>query len=561
MPEEDRRNWRRAHKLMGYSLNEYLLKLIMPFAAMGIIAIIISILFSDLLGPTKYLLYIMGGFFPIIGIFYPKIWADNRKREIEQNIHLFITHAGVLATADISRLEIFRSLAEQEDKYGALAEEIGKIVELVDTWNRSLEVACHYVAERTPSGILADFLDRLGRTATAGEDVRNFLLDEQEVVISDYESMYEDSLTRLEDFRDLFLSMIIAIVFIIIFSLIVPFLTGVNPLLLVGASAAVFAVAETGFIIATKITIPEDPIWAKTERVTEQFDYLGRTQIISTIIFIGLTVFIAGQIFFEIIPALSLPLSFYLAIPLTTLAIPGLLTWQEESRIKRRDKNYPGFIRTLSTSASARDANTVNVLETLKDKDFGDLTTNIQNLYKRLRMRAEEKLAWDFFSADTGSHLISRFNDMYFEGTSEGGEPKTMGDIVTENFKRITRLRERRERFADGLTGVIYTITIAAFAAIFIGYKFGEEMIRMILSLIEGAEMPAAFHAGVYDLPAINFVLIVVILLNALLTSYYMTSIRGSSKVSSYTHVVFLAWIGIIVAFLIKNILGEFLII
>ncbi len=526
---------------------------------MGIVAIIISILFSDLLGPTKYLLYVMSVFFPVIGIFYPKIWADNRKREIEQNIHLFITHAGVLATADISRLEIFRSLANQEDKYGALAEEIGKVVELVDTWNRSLEEACHYISERTPSEILADFLDRLGRTATAGEDVRDFLLDEQEVVISDYEAMYEDSITGLQDYRDLFISMIIGIVFIILFSLIVPFLTGLNPLLLVGASAGIFAAAEIGFILATKVTVPEDPIWTEAKGKTDRFDYLGRAQIISIILFFGLSGFVVGQIFFEIIPQLSLPISFWLAIPLTPLAIPGLLTWQEENKIQRRDNNYPGFIRTLSTSASARDANTVNVLETLKDKDFGALTSNIKDLYKRLRMRAEEKLAWDFFSADTGSYLISRFNDMYFEGTTEGGEPKKMGDIVTENFKRISRLRQRRDGFGNGLTGVLYTITIAAVATIFIGFKFGEEMIRMVLSLVQPGQIAGAFHTQVYDLPAINFLLVIIIFTNAFLASYYITSIRGGNEVGSYAHVVFLSWVGVIVAYLVKDVLGGFL--
>lgn len=559
MPEEDRRNWKRAYALMGYSFSEYLTRLIIPFTAIGAVILAISFLFSDMFGLTKYIMYIMGVFFPLIGVFYPKIWADNRKREIEQNIHLFITHAGVLATADISRLEIFRSLAQQEEKYGALAEEVGKVVELVDTWNRSLEEASHYVSERTPSEILADFLDRLGRTATAGEDVRDFLLDEQEVVISDYEAMYEDSLDRLQDFRDLFLSMIVATVFFVLFSIIIPFVSGVSPVLLIGATIVIFVASEIGFILATMFTLPEDPIWSKTERVTERFSQVGQAQIISIMAFLGLTAIVAAQILFDIIPFLSIPLSFYLVIPLVPLAVPGLLVWREEGKIKRRDTNYPGFIRTLATSASARDATNVSILESLKEKDFGALTSNIRDLYKRLKMRAEEELAWDFFSADTGSHLISRFNDMYYEGTSKGGDPKSMGDLVTENFKKIDRLRKRRDGFGNSLTGVLYAATIVAIATFFIGFSFGKEMIKKIPATLHTGEVASAFHTQIYDLPAMHFLLVIIIFANSILISKYISSVRGTHEISSYAHMVLLAWIGVIVAYLVENVLGGFL--
>lgn len=561
MAREDRRSWQNAYQLMGFTTGDYILKLILPFTIIGIITLAISIIFSNLFGPIKYILYFMSIFFPIIGVFYPKIWADNRKREIDQNMHLFITHAGVLATADIERIEIFRILAKHEEEYGALAEEIGKVIELIETWNRSLEEACSHVSERTPSDILSDFLDRLGRTATAGEDVRDFLLDEQDVVISDYEAMYEDSLDRMKDFRDLFLSMIIATVFFVIFSIIVPFVAGVSPVILIGGSIAIFITSEIGFILATKFTIPEDPVWAEEEIQTERSIRLGNIQMLSLIVFAGLAGFTAIQLFFNVIPALSLPLPFYLAIPLIPLAIPGLMVWNEENQIKKRDTNYPGFIRTLSASAAARDTTPVNILETLKEKDFGALTQNIQDLYKRLKMRAEESLAWDYFSADTGSYLISKFNSMYFEGTSKGGDPKAMGDIVTKNFKRIDRIRKRRDGFGNSLTGILYAITVVAVATFFIGFTFGKEMVRKVAETVSGSvgEIASAFHTQIYDLPAIRFMLIGVVIVNALLISSYIRSVRGGHEVSSYAHVAFLAWIGVTVAYLAEEILANFI--
>ena len=214
--------------------------MVLPFTALGVLTFSLSVIFADLFGPMRFMMYVMAVFFPLVGVFYPKIWVDRRRREIEQNIHQFITNAGVLAAANVERMEIFRSLAGEKELYGPLADEIEKVVTLVDTWRLSLEEACRYVSERTPSDILSDFLERLSHTTEAGEDVRRFLIDEQEVVISDYESMYEDSIHRARDLRDLFLSMILATVFLVVFSIIMPFLTGFSPFLMIGIACLLY---------------------------------------------------------------------------------------------------------------------------------------------------------------------------------------------------------------------------------------------------------------------------------------------------------------------------------
>lgn len=537
---------------MGYTFSRYFLRLVLPFTALGVLTFSLSVIFADLFGPMRFMMYVMAVFFPLVGVFYPKIWVDRRRREIEQNIHQFITNAGVLAAANVERMEIFRSLAGEKELYGPLADEIEKVVTLVDTWRLSLEEACRYVSERTPSDILSDFLERLSHTTEAGEDVRRFLIDEQEVVISDYESMYEDSIHRARDLRDLFLSMILATVFLVVFSIIMPFLTGFSPFLMIGIAILVFVVSEIGFILGTEFILPDDPIWFRPKLFTSREARIGRAEIFSLLLF-GLTLgLLSAHLFFGVFSTPFLPISIYLALPLTPLIIPGLMVWREEVKIRNKDENFPSFLRTLAASASAKRAAAANVLETLKEKEFGALTLDIQNLHKRLKMRIDEKLAWDYFFAESGSNLVQRFGEMYSEGVTKGGDPKTVADVITENFKRILRIRERRYDFASSLRGVLYGITVIAAVTFFMGFSFASEMIEEV-GQTGFKTIEQVFWVRIYDPPGVHFMLVGLVLLNALLIAFYIRTVSSCDARGVYAHAVLLLWAGVVGELVVEN--------
>lgn len=101
------------YKYMNLTFNDYLFKYVIPFTISGISTLIIALLFSDIFGSLRYLLYFLSGMFILVGIFYPKIWANRRTKELEQNIHLFITHLGVLAETGIERTRIFELLSKK----------------------------------------------------------------------------------------------------------------------------------------------------------------------------------------------------------------------------------------------------------------------------------------------------------------------------------------------------------------------------------------------------------------------------------------------------------------
>src|SRR3989337_1809783 len=135
--------------------------------------------------------YIMKFALPLLfmGLFFPLAILGSKKIQIDQNMHYYITHMGVLAASNMARREVIHHLS-MHPAYGYLATETGKIYSLMNDWNFSLAQACRFMSKRTPSAIFADFLDRLAPSSEAGEPFDQFVWTEQTVVTNDFDTMY-----------------------------------------------------------------------------------------------------------------------------------------------------------------------------------------------------------------------------------------------------------------------------------------------------------------------------------------------------------------------------------
>ncbi|GKZ12502.1 archaellar assembly protein FlaJ [Haladaptatus sp. T7] len=495
-------------------------------------------------------------------IIYPKLLRDRRRKQIEDRLHLFITHMTVLSTANMDRVQVFRILSE-EAEYKELALEMQRIVQLVDTWNQSLDDALQIRAKKVPSKPLSDFFDRLAYTIGSGGEIQDFLLSEQDVVIQNYVTIYEGSLRNLEVMKDLYLSMILSVTFALVFATVLPILTGTNPTMTVGAVVVMFAFVQMGFLFMIQTTAPYDPVWYHPEEK-------GRTDSerkvrISVIVGIVLTV-IAIVICLLVllgrtsVDPSSIPLPIFAALPTTPLVLPGLVVRREEGKVKERDDEFTNFIRALGASETAKQSTTSRVLKTLRTKDFGALSDDIDDLYKRLSMRIESKLAWRHFTADARSYLIQKFSEMYLIGRQMGGEPKHLGELISGNMNEVMQLREQREQSTMTLIGVLYGITAASTFAFFIGL----EIVNILSGMSIGLNTPqfnfgTLIHTGVYNNIMIEYLLVIIILLNSVLSSLMIRIVDGGHKVNAYMHFVLLTWVSGVVAWITRIVVGTFL--
>jgi len=557
-----------SYRQMTIPLERYLFFILVPSIVFFLLSTVVAVL-VDLPMMIRAPIPLLGFLAMISAVFYPKILLSQRKRELNNRFHLMITHMTVLATTKIDRMEVFRTLAK-EDEYGELAMEMHRIVQLVDTWNQSLDDACRRRAKEVPSDAFSDFLDRLAYTLGAGQSLEDYLLSEQEQIIQHYSTVYRSSLDSLEVMKDLYLSMILSMTFALVFAVVLPVLTGTNPTMTVSAVIVMYIFVQTGFYLAIRSMAPYDPVWFHPEEypspVEERLNksmYIG-VGLSAVLLFVtlggmfGVSPIGLSEIFFFFD---SVPLPFYAVVPITPMLIPGIVFRQEENRIKGRDGEFPSFIRALGATEGAKQSTTGQVLRTLRRKDFGALTPNIDDLYKRLNMRIEPTAAWRFFTADCRSYLIQTFSEMYLIGREMGGSPKQLGELIAGNMNQVMQLRQKRNQATTTMIGLLYGITAASTFAFFIGLQVVNILAEMSLDLNAGSRLDvnSLINTSVYNIPLIEFLLVVIIMFSAMLSALMIRTIDGGHKANTYLHFVLLAWIGGVTGTFTKWMVSQFL--
>ncbi|WP_327052577.1 archaellar assembly protein FlaJ [Halomicrococcus gelatinilyticus] len=550
-----------AYSEMEMSPERYLGQIVVPSIVFFVLSILVVVL-VDLPLMVAVPIPLLGFLGVVTAITFPKIKRDRKRKQIEDRIHLFITHMTILSTANIDRVEVFRLLAKEKE-YKELAKEMRRLTELVDTWNQSLDDALRLRARQVPSKTLSDFFDRLAYTINAGQEIQDFLLSEQDAVIQSYVTIYEGALANIEVMKDLYLSMILSVTFALVFATVLPILTGTDPTMTVGGVVVMYAFVQVGFLFLVQRSAPYDPIWYHPDdRGQTAAERKIRGSVIAGILLTSIA--IAGSLFVLLgqtpISPEAIPLPIYAAFPTTPLLIPGLIVRREERKVKDRDDEFTNFIRALGATETAKQSTTSRVLETLRKKDFGALTPNIDDLYKRLNIRIEPEMAWRHFSSDTRSYLIQKFSEMYLLGRQMGGEPKRLGELISGNMNIVMQLREQRDQATVTLIGVLYGITAASTFAFFIGL----EIVNILAGMSIGLNTPqfnfgTIIHTEVYDNIMIEYLLVIIILLNAVLSSLMIRIVDGGHKVNAYMHFVLLTWTSAVVAWITQTVVGAFL--
>ncbi|SEK61066.1 archaellar assembly protein FlaJ [Haloferax larsenii] len=552
-----------SYEKMPMELPRYMLFVLGPavlfflFSLVGAIALPLPIL-------VRIPIFLLGGLLLGAAVLYPRLLVEQTRRGLENQLHLLITHMTVLSTTNIDRVAVFRTLAHEEE-YGELATEMNRIVQLVDAWNQSLDDACQRRAREVPSKPLADFLDRLAYSINAGQSIDDFLLGEQNAMIQKYITVYESALGNLEVMKDLYLSMILSMTFAIINAIVLPILTGTDATMTIGAVIVLFVFVQLGFYFVIRTMSPYDPLWYQQgeyrTKADQQIDItlygaVGLSIVMVLVLALGtFNLTVVGEIIRPIM--LDLPIPLLISTPLTPLAVPGIVARRHEKKIHERDEEYPGFIRALGASETAKQSTTTDVLETLRTKDFGVLTREIDRLYTRLRMRLDPDLSWFFFTAESSSYLIQKFSEMYNAGRSMGGKPKQLGELISRNMAEVIKLRRQRKQSTVTLIGVLYGITASASFAFFIGLEVVEILASFSTQMnLDSLQFGTLIYAGVYDVPFIEYMLTLIILFNALLSSLMIRMVDGGHKANAYLHFVMLVWVGSLMAVATSSLAG-----
>ncbi|MBN2111247.1 MAG: archaellar assembly protein FlaJ [Methanosarcinaceae archaeon] len=531
-------SYEKAFKNLGMEPKTYIKKFALPIIVFGFLFAILmyTALPTLFTGPAKYIPALVAVICIIFAFSYPLSILGAKAARIDNNMHYYITQMGSISTAETPRLDIVRIVSENED-YQELADETRKIYNLVTVWNLSLADGCRFISERTPSIIFEDFLDRFAHALQSGEDVKTFLFAEQNVVMNEYESMYNGALYAVEVIKELFVSLVMSLIFMASFAVIMPVITGMNAELLMGIVVVVFLVTDVVMVMFTRNKVPKDPAWSRSRIVTDDKLRLYRS----------IPVSLAGCIVVAIVVSLygRIETSIAVSMVLTPLVYTGYVARRVEKSIRRKDENFPAFIRSLGSSAGARGGVIDEALRALRTHDFGPLTKDVNNLYKMLATRIDKISSWEIFSANTGSNLIQRFSVMFVEATNLGGKPEVIGDIIATNFHRIVTLRKKRSQSASSLVGVLYGLTGGIGFTMYISLG----VVGLMQDMFAAVEMPPGMSMGmvlytnVGNMDTLANMVLAIMIGHSLMSAVLIRVVDGGHMLCATIDFVIMVWI------------------
>ncbi len=383
----------------------------------------------------------------------PILERDVLKSDINSNIPYFITAFATLAVSSANRIDMLELLAKKE-KLGKIRFEMEKLVNLVKNWRRGLSEAAMFLSGMSPSEVFEDFLARFGHAIDSGQDFEEFVNNEADTVMNNFETTYISALYTFDLYKDLYVSLLLSFAFLITFVMIMPILISINMIQVLSMSMLTIILGEMMLVYGIKVVLPNDPIWHDTGIKTPLQLKIRKYMIMAVVSCVALTGISIGMQLYNI-----LPFYFVIAIVITPLFVPGYVGSKAEKMVAKKDEMFGSFIRSLAGSAAARGNMIIEALKAIVLHDFGTLTSDIRSLYRRLAYRINNGAAWRNFSADTGSHLIEVFSESFVESVDLGADADKAGMVVADNFDKVIRLRKRRHASVSSYVGVLYGIT------------------------------------------------------------------------------------------------------
>ena len=546
--------------------------ILFPLILLGIIVFILPFILQIITPvPLDYnpLTFVIGGIIPIIlGVFYPYITWKNKESDINGKMHFFITHLRVLAISDLSLKDIINILGGNK-AYTSLGEELRKMSVLAEQWRVPLARAFLFVSKRTPSKILRDFLDRFSQSLDSGVDHREFIETEQDAVLQEYKTMYESANENITILNEVYVSLLIAIVFVMALGIVLPMIIGaedMNTFIFVSSFLLIFS--EGLLLYLLKAMVPPDEVWHLTgERGDLELSLQNLFKLSAAFSVVLCCFFIIAKFMLRLPVIEQVPFEILIAAALSPLLIPGVKTLMAEEQIARKELNFLGFLPALGSIATMRGGKINESVYYLSEKDYGILTKHIRDLYRRLRTRINDTDSWEWFGIDTGSNYIQRSSEMFRQATVAAANPRKVSRMISENIRKIRDLRVKKLAIIKTSSALFGGITFGIAFSIYVSLVIAEHLNTILIDSMSGdpfAGIDVDLGQVLFTVPPEIFtnnffIIFVVLIIHCFMLSLTIRVLRGSHFLVTFLYFIPFVWIVAATATVVTYSLGGYL--
>ena len=137
-----------------------------------------------------------------------------------------------------------------------------KVSVLADQWRVPISKTFRFIGQRTPSKILRDFFDRFSQSLDSGVEHREFIEHEQDAVLQEYKTIYESSNENIIILSEVYVSLLIAIIFVMSLGIVLPMVMGSQDMgTFIYLASFMMLVSEALILYLLRSMVPPDEMW------------------------------------------------------------------------------------------------------------------------------------------------------------------------------------------------------------------------------------------------------------------------------------------------------------
>ncbi|MFB6155686.1 MAG: type II secretion system F family protein [Haloferacaceae archaeon] len=197
------------------------------------------------------------GFGTLVAIPYSN--ASGRKREINMLLADSISFMYALSVGGLNQLEILEAMARAEDTYGEVAREFQSIVQETEYFGTDYRNAIRQQAMTTPSDELSQFLTDMLSIVNTGGDMQSFLDDKKDKHMRTAKQQQEMTLETLELFGEMYMTLSLFPLLLIIILVIMSMLGQAQQKLLYGTVYLLTPILGVAFLVLVS-TVKQDEV-------------------------------------------------------------------------------------------------------------------------------------------------------------------------------------------------------------------------------------------------------------------------------------------------------------
>lgn len=442
---------------------------------------------------------------------------------VDEDMLYLVTHMYGVSTGRPPHEKLFNLYNVSGTTYKNYTHTLTRISNLAKRWGYGFVNAVKHQAKYVTNVVFKDFLLRLSEAINVGEDLELFLQMEQDTLTATYEADYTRVLEAIKILLGIYTAAMSSSIFINVNLILLSMLfLGDIQIIVVSFIASVTMLGL--LVLLIRKSLPKQDI------VHNMPINLRERKIYRYILTISI--------------ALSIALSTYIYyvfrkeyyVLITTglcLLLPGFIGRKIENKVKNIENFFTVFIRSLGLAYTSL-RNYVASLRSILRTEFGELTKPIQRLYARLRNGVDRRVAMYYFIGETGSEVVRKGMDIFYDSVEAGGDPAKVGQMISILTQRLVNLRKQREQIARAFQGTIYVLHVLMVALTEFVFTL-VIILHELISTMAGTPYQI-LPVTVLPLDILMFVKIGLIFIITPLNAFAMQFARGGFVGSAWLH-------------------------